>query len=117
MKRYPMFDPPEYIDWQPSPDVMDEFREPLENNSVRGAIISSLSEDQLLDMYRGMLRFRLHDTTLKRWVRQGVLSKAWLGTGEEAVTVGNVHALDRKTDLVGPMIRNAGACHEMGIPL
>jgi TPP-dependent pyruvate/acetoin dehydrogenase alpha subunit len=48
---------------------------------------------------------------------QGVLAKAWLGTGEEAVTVGSVHALDRTTDKVGPMIRNAGACREMGIPL
>ena len=64
-----------------------------------------------------MLRFRLHDITLKRWVKQGVLSKAWLGTGEEAVTVGNVHALDRSCDLVAPMIRNAGACHEMGMPV
>ena len=38
-------------------------------------------------------------------------------TGEEAVTIGNVHALDRKRDLVGPMIRNAGACHEMGMSI
>jgi TPP-dependent pyruvate/acetoin dehydrogenase alpha subunit len=76
-----------------------------------------LSREQLLDMYAGMLRFRLHDITLSRWVKQGILSKAWLGTGEEAVTVGNVHALDRTQDLVGPMIRNAGACHEMGIPV
>ncbi|MGH9797055.1 MAG: thiamine pyrophosphate-dependent dehydrogenase E1 component subunit alpha [Candidatus Polarisedimenticolia bacterium] len=63
-----------------------------------------------------MVRFRLHDIALKRWVRQGILSKAWLGTGEEAVTVGAVHALG-KDDLVGPMIRNAGAAHEMGMPV
>jgi TPP-dependent pyruvate/acetoin dehydrogenase alpha subunit len=54
---------------------------------------------------------------LKRWVKRGVLSKAWLGTGEEAVTVGAVHALERAHDVVAPMIRNAGACHEMGMPL
>jgi TPP-dependent pyruvate/acetoin dehydrogenase alpha subunit len=70
----------------------------------------------LLRLYEGMVRNRLHDIALKRWVRQGVISKAWLGTGEEAVTVGNVHALDRG-DVVGPMIRNAGACHEMGMPV
>jgi TPP-dependent pyruvate/acetoin dehydrogenase alpha subunit len=64
-----------------------------------------------------MLRFRLHDIALKRWVRRGVISKAWLGTGEEAVTVGCVHALDRERDVVSPMIRNAGACHEMGMSL
>jgi TPP-dependent pyruvate/acetoin dehydrogenase alpha subunit len=52
-------------------------------------------------------------------VRRGVISKAWLGTGEEAVTIGAVHALRRGTDgdVVGPMIRNAGALHEMGMPV
>jgi TPP-dependent pyruvate/acetoin dehydrogenase alpha subunit len=117
MKRYPMFDPPEYVDWKPAPDVMEEFQAAIQKDPVRSKIISGLSEGQLLELYEGMLRFRLHDITLSRWVRQGVISKAWLGTGEEAVTVGNVHALDRKTDIVGPMIRNAGACHEMGIPV
>src|SRR5690242_8124633 len=68
-------------------------------------------------MYGGLLRFRLHDITLRRWVKQGIIAKAWLGTGEEAVTIGNVHALDRTIDKVGPMIRNAGACHEMGLPI
>jgi len=63
-----------------------------------------------------MVRNRLHDIALKRWVRQGVISKAWLGTGEEAVTIGAVHAL-RAGDVAGPMIRNAGACHEMGMSL
>nr|MBA2572766.1 thiamine pyrophosphate-dependent dehydrogenase E1 component subunit alpha [Gemmatimonadota bacterium] len=44
----------------------------------------------------------------------------WLGTGEEAATIGAVHALRRsgpQHDVVAPMIRNAGACHEMGMPL
>jgi len=112
-----MFDPPEYVDWHPAGDLMEEFHTTLQRDSQRNKIISELSCEQLLDLYAGMLRFRLHDITLSRWVRQGIISKAWLGTGEEAVTVGNVHALDRKTDLVGPMIRNAGACHEMGIPV
>ncbi|MFI5214218.1 MAG: thiamine pyrophosphate-dependent dehydrogenase E1 component subunit alpha, partial [Gemmatimonadales bacterium] len=39
----------------------------------------------------------------------------WLGTGEEAATVGPVHALERKRDIAAPMIRNAGACAEMGM--
>src|SRR5256885_356354 len=95
MKRYPMFDPPEYVDWKPAPDVMEEFYETLEKDPVRSRILSELSRDQLLDMYAGMLRFRLHDITLSRWVKQGILSKAWLGTGEEAVTIGSVQ--DRKS--------------------
>ena len=54
---------------------------------------------------------------LKRWVRQGVISKAWLGTGEEATTVGPVFALDRAVDYVSPMIRNQSACGDMGMPI
>jgi TPP-dependent pyruvate/acetoin dehydrogenase alpha subunit len=96
--------------------VQAEFVATLARHPERGRRVAALTPQALLALYAGMLRFRLHDITLKRWVRQGVLSKAWLGTGEEAVTVGNVHAL-AAGDLVGPMIRNAGACHEMGMPL
>lgn len=112
-----MFDPPEYIDWKPAPGVLEEYRNAIEQNPERAAIVAALSTRQVLDLYAGMLRFRLHDITLHRWVRQGILSKAWLGTGEEATTVGSVHALERGFDFIGPMIRNAGACHEMGIPV
>ena len=75
-------------------------------------------EDDLLSLYRDLLRTRLHDIGLKRWVRTGVISKAWLGTGEEATTVGTVRALDPgHRDIVSPMIRNAGSLHMMGMPL
>jgi len=117
MQRYPMYDPPEYVDWKPDPGIIEQYERTIQQDPRRAAIISQLSETQLLAMYAGMLRFRLHDITLRRWVKQGILSKVWLGTGEEAVTIGNVHALDRNIDKVGPMIRNAGACHEMGIPV
>lgn len=112
-----MFDPPEYVQWTPDPAIVEEYADTIARDSHRARIISQLNREQLLDMYAGMLRFRLHDITLRRWVKQGILSKAWLGTGEEAVTIGNVHALNRSVDKVGPMIRNAGACHEMGIPV
>jgi TPP-dependent pyruvate/acetoin dehydrogenase alpha subunit len=115
MKRYPMFDPPEYLDWKPVASIVDEYQDRIQRDAQRSEIIAGLSPAQLLDMYAGLVRFRLHDITLRRWVKQGILAKAWLGTGEEAVTIGNVHALDRRIDKVGPMIRNAGACHEMGI--
>jgi TPP-dependent pyruvate/acetoin dehydrogenase alpha subunit len=116
VKRYPPFDPAEYVDFRPDPEVRAAYRATLERDAERAALISRLSPGDLLRLYEGMVRFRLHDITLKRWVRQGVLSKAWLGTGEEAVSVGSVRAL-RRGDLVGPMIRNAGACHEMGMPV
>jgi TPP-dependent pyruvate/acetoin dehydrogenase alpha subunit len=117
MQRYPAYDPPEYVSWQPDAALLQEFRERVTADPDRRRVMAALSESQLLDLYAGMVRFRLHDIALKRWVRRGVISKAWLGTGEEAVTVGSVHALDRSTDVVAPMIRNAGACHEMGMPL
>jgi len=115
MKRFPAFDPPEYVDWQPDPDLVRQFAETWARDSDRKAVVESLSHEQRLDLYRGMVRTRLHDVMLKRWVKQGVISKAWLGTGEEATTVGPVHALDRGIDVVAPMIRNAGACCEMGM--
>jgi TPP-dependent pyruvate/acetoin dehydrogenase alpha subunit len=124
MKRYPAFDPPEYVNWSPDPDVMKQFRQTIRRNPQRRDIIEHLSVSALLDMYRGLLRQRLHEIALFRWVKQGVISKAWLGTGEEAVTIGAVHALNRERfkdnepyDYVLPMIRNGGACHEMGMPM
>lgn len=117
MRRFPAFDPPEYVDWAPDPALTAEFRATLAASTERAAALAALDQDALLRLYRGLLRARLHDITLKRWVRTGVISKAWLGTGEEAVTIGAVHALDRERDVVAPMIRNAAACAEMGMPL
>jgi TPP-dependent pyruvate/acetoin dehydrogenase alpha subunit len=117
MRRYPAFDPPEYVAWQPDPALVQEFGACTQRDGERRRVINALDDAALLGLYAGMLRFRLHDIMLKRWVRRGVLSKAWLGTGEEAVTIGCVHALDRAQDIVAPMIRNAGALHEMGMPL
>jgi TPP-dependent pyruvate/acetoin dehydrogenase alpha subunit len=122
MKRYPAFEPPEYVAWTRDADPVRAYRATLEADPERAAAVARLSRGALLAMYRGLLRNRLTDIALKRLVRQGVISKAWLGTGEEAATIGPVHALRRGTDgdggdVVGPMIRNMGACHEMGMPL
>ena len=123
MIRYPAFDPPEYIDWKPDPEVVAGFARTMEKEAARNAVISALEPAQLIALYEGLVRNRLHDIALKRWVKQGVISKAWLGTGEEAATIGPVHALDRSvtrelsSDFIAPMIRNAGGCHEMGMPL
>ena len=124
MIRYPAFDPPEYVDWQPDAEIIEEYRRTLEANDERRQVINAMGRDRLLALYEGLIRNRLHDIALKRWVKQGVISKAWLGTGEEAATIGPVHALERgaaeggiSTDFVAPMIRNAGACHEMGMTI
>jgi TPP-dependent pyruvate/acetoin dehydrogenase alpha subunit len=140
MKRFPAFDPPEYVAWTRDDREVDNYRSRLATDPARAAVIERLTGDQRLDLYRGLVRTRLTDIALKRWVRQGVISKAWLGTGEEAVTVGPVHALRRlrtadyglraageahsqsairnpQSDIVAPMIRNSGACTEMGMPV
>jgi TPP-dependent pyruvate/acetoin dehydrogenase alpha subunit len=120
MKRYPAYDPPEYVDWSLDPEVLDGYRAKIHEDPARESLIAALRSDELLALYAGLVRNRLHDLTLKRWVKQGVISKAWLGTGEEAATIGPVHALRRTgpdADVVAPMIRNAGACHEMGMTI
>ena len=117
MKRFPAFDPPEYVAWQPDAALVRAFRATIEQSRERAAIVARLSNDDKLELYAGLLRARLHDIQLARWVRTGVISKAWLGTGEEAATVGPVHALQRGKDVVAPMIRNAAACCELGVSL
>ncbi len=117
VKRFPAFDPPEYVAWAADPALVRKFRETVERDPERAAVVRALPAAALRDLYAGLLRARLHDIQLQRWVKTGVISKAWLGTGEEATTVGPVHALERGAgrDVVAPMIRNAAACSEMGM--
>jgi TPP-dependent pyruvate/acetoin dehydrogenase alpha subunit len=130
MKRYPAFEPPEYIAWERDDALVRAYAETLERDADRARVVARLQPEQLRDLYRGLVRNRLTDIALKRMVRQGVISKAWLGTGEEATTIGPTHALRRPCasgadtgdgaavgDVVAPMIRNGGACHEMGMPV
>jgi TPP-dependent pyruvate/acetoin dehydrogenase alpha subunit len=116
MKRFPAYDPPEYLDWRPDPEELERYQSPFRDEERSGKLAELTREDHL-SLYRHLLRTRLHDIGLKRWVRTGVISKAWLGTGEEAVTVGNVYALDPARDVICPMIRNAGALPMMGMSL
>jgi len=115
VKRFKAFDPPEYVDWTLHPSALREFRGRLAARAVAREV-AAIPAPLLLRFYDGLVRTRLYDITLKRWVKQGVISKAWLGTGEEAVTVGNCAPLE-PGDAVGPMIRNAGAAFLRGMPL
>lgn len=116
MKRYPAYEFPEYLDWTPDPAVQKEFAACLQRDPTRAALIEALDDAALLDLYRGLVGARFHDIQLKRWVKQGVITKAWLGSGEEAITVGGCAAL-ADDDVVGPMIRNASALIERGVSL
>jgi len=86
IRRFPAFDPPEYVEWKPDPALVRGFRETIERDPERAAVVARLPVATKLALYTGLLRARLHDIQLKRWVRTGVISKAWLGTGEEATT-------------------------------
>ena len=116
MKRYPAFEFPEYVNWSPDAEVQAEFAERAKSDPRRLGLIEALSDESLLSLYEGLLAARLHAVQLKRWVRQGVITKAWLASGEEAVTIGACAAL-HANDVVGPMIRNAAALFQRGVPL
>ena len=115
MKRYPAYEFPEYVHWSADPDVISQFQY-ITETPERAPYINALTTDQLLALYTQLVKARLHDIQLKRWVKQGVITKAWLGSGEEAVTIGMCAALN-ESDVVGPMIRNAGALIARGVPL
>ena len=80
MRRYAAYDPPEYVSWEADPRILAEYSIRFESADPRRDIGSELDDDALLALYRGLLRFRLHDVALKRWVKQGTISKAWLAT-------------------------------------
>jgi len=117
MRRHPLFDPPEYRSWTPDPSLLRLWLDTLQAHPSREARVQSLKESDFLSLYAHLLRARLTDQMLARWVRQGKLSKAWLATGEEALTVGAVAALDPSRDWVCPILRNQAACAMMGMEL
>ena len=83
MRGVPGLDPPEYVDWSEDPELLREFAAAPLNDSARAQIVRDLGEPARLRLYEGLVRNRLHDLQLKRWVRSGVLSKAWLGLAKK----------------------------------
>ena len=71
MKRSPAFDPPEYVDWTPDAALVESYPKAWERDPERAGEIARMSREQELDLYRGMLRTRLHDIMLKRFITAG----------------------------------------------
>ncbi|MEK6610366.1 MAG: hypothetical protein AABZ35_05560, partial [Gemmatimonadota bacterium] len=71
MKRSPAYDPPEYVSWKPDQALVSEFGTTARQDPARRTIVDSLDETALLELYAGLVRTRLHDVALKRWVRTG----------------------------------------------
>lgn len=75
-----------------------------------------LSNPQLLDLYKKILKPRLIEEKMLILIRQGKVSKWFSGIGQEAISVGITAALDND-EYILPMHRNLGVFTSRDIPL
>ena len=75
-----------------------------------------LTDTQLLDLYKKILKPRLIEEKMLILIRQGKVSKWFSGIGQEAIAVGVTSVLD-DSEYVLPMHRNLGVFTSRNIPL
>jgi 2-oxoisovalerate dehydrogenase E1 component len=76
----------------------------------------NLSDDQLLDLYKRLVRPRLIEEKMLILIRQGKVSKWFSGIGQEAISVGVAAVLDTD-EYILPMHRNLAVFTGRDIPL
>ena len=76
----------------------------------------NLTDAQLLDLYKKILKPRLIEEKMLILIRQGKVSKWFSGIGQEAIAVGVTSVLD-DSEYVLPMHRNLGVFTSRNIPL
>lgn len=76
----------------------------------------NLTDAQLLDLYKKILKPRLIEEKMLILIRQGKVSKWFSGIGQEAIAVGVTAVLD-DSEYVLPMHRNLGVFTTRNIPL
>lgn len=77
---------------------------------------SDFSDDELLKIYRAILKPRLIEKKMLILLRQGKISKWFSGWGQEAISVGTTLAMEEE-EFILPMHRNLGVFTTRGIPL
>jgi 2-oxoisovalerate dehydrogenase E1 component len=76
----------------------------------------NLADNQLLDLYKKLLKPRLIEEKMLILIRQGKVSKWFSGIGQEAISVGITAALNQ-SEYILPMHRNLGVFTTREIPL
>ncbi|HEX8562101.1 MAG TPA: dehydrogenase E1 component subunit alpha/beta [Flavobacterium sp.] len=76
----------------------------------------NLSDEQLLDLYKRLIKPRLIEEKMLILIRQGKVSKWFSGIGQEAISVGVTAALETD-EYILPMHRNLGVFTGRDIPL
>ncbi len=77
---------------------------------------TGLSSELQLKLYRALLKPRMIEEKMLILLRQGKISKWFSGIGQEAISIGVTHALE-KEEYILPMHRNLGVFTSRDIPL
>jgi len=75
-----------------------------------------IPDEQLLDLYKSILKPRMIEEKMLILLRQGKISKWFSGIGQEAISVGVSSAMEQE-EYILPMHRNLGVFTTKGVPL